>query len=278
MKNFDTALFYEKFIIREKDSSGKEGKIVCEQNNRVAFVLGEGNSKEMVTVRSNRAYIAMITASRILRDYFQEDEDPILERIIPVEWDKIWNSTLSDYEKKYNIDVWVSIYVNGKKMFVYQQPELIEVVEKCTNVVGGDYQNIADILKSMVGKVEQDKDVEHLSELYSSINFKEGLVNCKVMRCVKEDASSCDIKISGGENDNSLIEESLLVCAAFLELFDLQSFVSHAQSLVDRDEIDDKHEDINKMRNALARIEKVNGFITETEKEYKIEYSPAKPD
>ena len=131
MEEFSTSLLREKFIIKDKHAKPdtQSGKVIEVKSNRIAFTLGKGNNKENVVIRAKRAYLSMIVASRLLRDYFIEDKDPLLKRVLPVEWDAIWQSSLSEYEKEYNANIWVAVYVNGNPLFKYQEPEFVDIIE-----------------------------------------------------------------------------------------------------------------------------------------------------
>lgn len=282
MDRFNTSLFREKFLIKNKgDVSDSSGKVIDVKTNRISFTLGSDDVKEEVVVRTKRAYISMILASRILRDYFYEDEEALLKRIIPVEWDALWASTLSDYEKKYNPDMWAGVYINGNPIFKFQEPELLDVVEKCAFLVADNYDEIPETLENLIEKAGESKTVEYDSELASKVEFSDDVAVCNVVNQHDGEEETLEIKVAykdGQDEDRAkLIEESLLLCAAYLEMFDLASYISETQSRLDAEEIDQNHEDVKKMRNAIARSNKVSDFIKEMEKEHEVEYAPERP-
>lgn len=280
MDGFNTSLYREKFLIKDKECADASGKDIEVNTNRILFVLGSGKNKEEVVVRTKRAYLSMILASRILRDYFYEDKDPLLKRIIPVEWDALWSSTLSDYEKQYNADIWSAVYINGEPYFNFDEPELLNVIEKCAYVVANNYDDIPETLEAMIEKAGKVKTVEYETARASDVKFEGDATICNVTNHHNE--KEYELKIFDGEgkeeDNDKLIEESLLLCAAYLEMFDLKAFIAEVQAKLDASEIDDKHDDARKMRNALARTIKVSDYIKEMEKEHNVEYSPERPD
>jgi len=278
VEEFSTSLLREKFIVKDKVVSSS-GKIIEVKSNRVFFTLGTGSKKENLVIRSKQAYISIIMASRILRDYFFEDEDPILKRVIPIDWQALWATTLSDYEKEYNPELWCAVYVNGNSVFQYQEPEFVDVIERCANVVPSDYGSISETLEDMIERAGEHKKVEYVSDFASTMYLKNGKVSCSVINNLSaNNKSAFNLDISGGDNIGSLVEESLLVSAAFLEIFDLRFFISKVQAQIDNSEIDENHENVKRMRSAIVRTNKVHEFISEMEAEYNIEYFPERPN
>ena len=125
MEEFNASLVREKIVLIDEDGpevyegeagKGGDGKgPTVIRSNRIFLKLGARAATEKVVVRAQNMHTTLRIASKLLFSYYKQGL--FIDRLTDVEWDRLWDSVLSTYEKEFNPDIWAAIYINGKPVF-----------------------------------------------------------------------------------------------------------------------------------------------------------------
>jgi len=263
MESFKASLYREKFII--KDAVEAEASEVLElKNNRISFTLNNGKENETVVVRGKIAHSVLIVASGLIKDFYEDG--PFLKRDIPVMWRIFTDNAHSEYDAKYNDDIWLSIYINGKSTFKDKEPPLAEIVEKCAAVTSGSYDATANTLANMIKKARNvEKVVVFSFEPYVDISIEGDNIICGIENRSQSQTLKFNLQIEDGEFGKCL-GHAVLLCSAYLEMFDIDVFINNSGIT------NMSKERVLRLKEATIRRSKILEFIKEAESEYKISY------
>jgi|GEM_PF-3788040 len=263
MDNFHTSLLQEKFTITDK--SKKDSQPIVIASNRMEFTIGSNAVSEKVVIRTKHGYLAMLLSFKILREFF--DNGLFFDRAHDFDWGRMWNSTLSLYDTKYNSDIWGVVYINGKSVFQTQAPPFIDIIENCAGLIKENYDAIPETLETMLHKAGRDKKVEYVFKVAATVQEMSDKLSCGTI-CYTEDGGNAFVfDFSGGNNKKDRLSQAVMVCAAQLEASWLEAFIT-------RDDFKTKRQ----MNEATSRKYSVQKFIKGIEEKYKIEYFPYKPN
>src|SRR5688500_7645667 len=117
MKDFNTSLLREKFIIRDVSPDQTAAEPVIALSNRIALPLSDhlGHGAETLVIRSQNMHGCLRMAARVVQEF--QDLGPIVSRPKPLDWKYLWMSINKGYEEKFNPDRWIAVYHKGHVIY-----------------------------------------------------------------------------------------------------------------------------------------------------------------
>lgn len=278
MDFFNTALLREKIVINNQSgpqSGGKASSVII-KSNRVAFLLGEEPFVENVVIRAQNMHTTLRLAAILIKEH--NNKGQLLARKVPLNWEAVWKSAVSEYDKRFDPDIWGTVYINGNPVFRTVASPFADVVEKCALLSLDNYYATMDITEEALEKVGRACEVDHQATVAATIKNKGSEVDCGIMYRAGGNNTVFSYHVSGGLNKNSRLEQAIGFTAAYLEMCALSYFIETTQNKVKSGEVAKVSPEVAQLRAAIAHKNFINRAVNDFEKAYKVVYKPQKPN
>ncbi len=276
----DTSLLREKFVIKEKVAKGSDlvAQEMCARSNRIMLDMHSVElAKETFVIRTDSMHLCARMAGQILANY--ENKGPFGPRLDYLKWDVIWDSALSDYEKKYNAGRWVAIYHKGK--LVFEQGEhhaFLDVIEQFEHKNARTYNNSLSTAEKAFHDAGRDVTIDYSSNIALALVMDEKGGRCStILRAPKKTTAFHFYIKPKYENEKIVVSQGLSSAANFLEGVNLSFFIGMTSAKVETDEIDQYSDEGVQLRNAHRRLEDIYTKIKSLEDRYAVRYRPERP-
>jgi len=276
MEDFNTSLVREKIIFTEggtSDESEKEPVVI--RSNRIFLKLGNGPDAEKVVIRAQNMHTTLRIASRLLQTYYNQGGIQAHEKAF--NWDDLWESALSGYEKDYNKECWCAVYINGRSVFKTITSPFVDVIEKCALLTLDNYDTTMNVTENALKKIGRDMSINHSSNVAAVFTDHGDHMRCGVIhRSNKKDAAFNFTATNGQQHTR--ITQSMGATAAYLEAFNLRFVIDNLRHKIRSGEVRTVSHENSQIRAAIARQGAINRAILSFEEIYNVKYRPAKPD
>ncbi len=278
--NIDTSLLREKFFIKEKNAD-KDSKTLefYARSNRMSIALQAGNlPKEILIVRSNTMHNTVRMVAQIVTEY--DRTGPIAPRTKLIDWQDLWEKTLSSYDHHYNPQRWVSIYLNGKSLYACgEHHPFLDVIEQCDGLHKGNYSESIPVAEQAFSKAGKSINLTYDSNvaLVAISNKKEGRCSLAVRSPDRKATFNLNVRISTPEQRLNPAQ-SLTAAADFLEGIQLSFMIGLNIEKIDMGLIEKFSHEYKQTLKAKERIEQLDAQLDSLENRYKLRYRPERPD
>lgn len=278
--NIDTSLLREKFIIREKtvNLNDKTMQIQC-PSTRMPISLQTGTlEKETYIIRSYNMHSGTRMVAKIIHDY--EKNGPIMSRSITLDWAKLWEESLSSYERLHNSEKWVVVYHKGKPIFAAgQHHSFLDVIEVCDNLNKGNYDKSIKMAEKAFLKAGKNTEItcESTVALVSILSKKDG--RCSMVLRGPNRTTTFNYSLKPLEKEDTLnIPQGLSTAADFLEGVQLAYMIGLNSEKLNQGLIEKYSDEGRQIIKARERLGELNALINSMERRYKVRYRPERPD
>ncbi len=280
--NIDTSLLREKFVIQEKNNSdeGHRTLQICCLSTRMPISLQAGGlPAEPYVVRAHNMHSCTRMVARMIQDY--EKNGPLMSRTPPLDWEEIWHTAvLSSYERKYNANIWVSVYYKGKPVFSEgEYHPFLDVIEKCDALNHGDYEKSIQMAEDaflQAGK-EIDMICENNVALVAHLGKDSG--RCSMVLRGANHATTFNYALKPKTDKEKLnITQCLSVAADFLEGVQLSHMIGFTSEKLGLGHIEKYSDEDRQMQEARKRVWQLNAQINTMENRSIVRYRPERPN
>lgn len=278
MEEFSASLVREKIIFiddgQDIEADGEAGPTVI-RSNRIFLKLGERAATEKVVVRAQNMHTTLRLAGKVMYSFYKNGL--FLNRSQPPEWEAIWDTVLSHYEKEFNPNIWGAVYINGKSMFKTTTSPFVDVVEKCALLSVDNYDGTMEVTESALKQIGRAMRINHSSNVATVFTDSDGAMRCGIIHRANGKDTTFNFTAAGGETHNR-VPQSMAIAAAFLEGINLSFVTKSLQDKMRGGEIAKVSPEASKLRGATARLVAINKGISAFEETYEVKYRPEKPD
>lgn len=276
MEDFSTSLVREKIIFTETaNSDGTEKEPVVVRSNRVFLKLGNGADSEKVVIRAQNMHTTLRIAARMLQAFYTRG--PLLSHEKGLNWDDLWESSLSGYEKDYNKEAWCAIYINGRSIFKTITSPFVDVIEKCALLTLDNYDTTMNVTENALKKIGREMTINHSSNVAAVFTDHGDHMRCGVIHRSNKKDAAFNFTATNGQQQTR-ITQSFGATAAYLEAFNLRFVIDNLRQKIRAGEAKTVSHENNQIRAAIARQGAINRAILSFEEIYNVKYRPAKPD
>lgn len=278
--HIDTTLLRERFIINETAVTDEAKALDIEAPSTRMFIglQAGGLPAEEFVIRTQNMHSCARMVSGITANY--EKYGPLMPRKDQIDWDDLWDKSLSTYERLHNQRRWVCVYHKGK--ILYQNGShhaFLDVIEKCAVLSPNNYNNAVSHAEDAFSQAGKDVSITYASNvaLVAILNGEEHRCSTILRAADKSTTFNFNIKPAAkGKKVN--IAQGLSSAADFLEATQLAYLIGVNQGrLKQRLTLRDSDEDI-RAHHAQKRLAELEAVITSMEGRYKIRYRPERPN
>lgn len=282
MKDFSTSLIREKVSFvdggrHDNPALGQTADGVVLRSNRITLPLENENGKENIVIRAQTTSLALMLAHKVLYSFYRTGLFKVRDQ--PYDWQGVWDSVLSDYERAYNPNAWCCIYRDGDPVFRTLDIPYMDVIEKCALLDLDNYDaafsRAEEAMRKLGMKVSIDTELS-VSAVFND-NRSEGKMRCGIIQRGKAQKMTFNYVVVGGEK-HLRIEQSILAAAHLLEAINLKLCIQDLQSRKRGGEILQASAENRKLRAAAARSSMLFKAVSNFEENFDVHYRPEKPD
>lgn len=272
MTEFNTSLAREKIVIVEEILGPDSDGAIVVRSNRLALTLGDKSKAETIVVRGHTMHGTMRMGARIID--LRRRTGMLLRREEPVDWKSLWQQTISDYEKKYNPNNWISIYTKGSPVFTTNPMRYVDIIEKCDTINHDNYEGSIEVASNALKNLGRPVTINLSSTLAVIINTVDTAVRCGIIQRTGKKDSTFNFTADGGATVLSTAVHSMEACAAFLEAINLGFMLSDIR----KKKFEEGSEEDKKVRNTSQRMNILSSEIDKFEEVFSVKYRPERPD
>lgn len=271
MKEFQTALLREKFIIEDLI----EEKPVIAMSNRMEIVpLTMPAPSKNIVVRAHNMHSCLRLCGLILR---RIDEDHLA--FSQLQWDRLWDDVVNDYEYSFNPDRWVSVYNNGQVIFGHgKRHPLLDVIEKCHAKQKSSYELAIQMAEDAFHQTGKNVSIAYDGNVALVIHASENKARCSIILRSVDRTTTFTFTAAGTDDRPFLYSSGLFVAAAFLEGIQLSFMVGMNDEKIRVGLIERHSKQEKQTRAAHKRLRSLNNRILSFEDKAEVFYRPEKPD
>jgi hypothetical protein len=276
----DTSLLREKFVIKEKtaDKSNMAAQEMCARSNRIVLNLQTKElSKETFIIRADSMHLCARMAGHILANY--ENKGPFSPRLKYLKWDIIWDSALSDYERRYNIRRWVAIYHKGKLVFSQgDHHAFLDIIEQFQNRDDTGYSESLGLAEKAFQKAGREVTIEYSSNVALAIMMDSKGGRCSTILRAPNKTTAFHYYIKPkNNNEKVVVSQGLTSAANFLEGMNLSYFIGITNAQLEMEKIEKYSDEAIQLRHARSRLGEIYIKTSSLENRYAVRYRPERP-
>ncbi len=276
MEDFNTSLVREKIIFTSGgvgEETEKEPVVI--RSNRIFLRLGQTGDTEKIVIRAQNMHTTLRIAAKILHTYY--NGGPLLSRGEPLDWEGLWDSARSGYEKEFNPQLWCALYINGKSVFKTMTSPFVDVIEKCALLTLDNYDTTMGVTESALKQIGHAMRINHNSNVAAVFTDNGDSMRCGIIhRTDKKDVAFNFTAVNGQQQTR--IVQSFGATAAYLEAFNLRFLIHMLRNKIRMGEAKTVSPENSQIRAAITRQGAINRAILSFEEVYDVKYRPAKPD
>lgn len=279
MKEFETSLLREKFLIHNPGSDTGSVKPVIALSNRIEVNLesGDGKTDETIIVRAQNMHLCTRMAAKILKTYYQTG--PLINRPIAHDWHKSWMSVTNDYERTYNPDRWVALYHGGKVLFSEgDRHPLLDLIEKCDAENNDVYDNSIALAEAAFRKTGKNYKIEYDGNVALVVDLEEKGGRCGIILRGADKTRTFNFSVTAKKNKRIDYAQCMVVAAGFLEGIQLAFMVGMNEEKINLGHLAHKSDEARQTREARKRLGKLSAEITGLEDSCEVHYRPERPE
>jgi hypothetical protein len=286
MKDFNTTLLREKFIIRDAFSDNKPRRQqdtppVIALSNRIVLPLtySDGKFTETLVVRSQNMHNCVRMAARIIQEF--QDTGPLVNRQVPFDWKYAWQSITKGYEQKFNPNRWIAVYHKGRAIFEDGETPrhtFLDIIEQCDARNPDDYDKAVNVAEDAFRQAGKIVNITHDSNVALVLNYTPAEARAGVIVRGPNRTMTFNFSAKPKEGRAVKISQCLSIAAAFLEGIQMAFQVGMIRQKQSYDMLEAGSPEIQRGRDASEKLGRLNGAIQQFENLLEVTYRPERPE
>lgn len=279
--DINTSLLRERFIIQEHSSDGRrQGLRTIALSNRMILKLQAGTlPEEVFAIRTKTMHGCTRLCAQLTENY--ERHGPIMPRIDIIDWEDLWDKTLSECDRRFYKDNWCAIYHKGKPLYSKgKHHKFFDVIEHCDFVAQGSYEDSVPIAKRAFGEAGKNVEISHDGNVAMvAIGSRKG-GRCSMLTRGADHASTFNMAITPREGKDGRINVMQLFSSAgdFLEATQLCYLVGLIKEKIETGRIDKFSHEARQIKYAEEELRALDIKIDSMENRHRVRYRPERPD
>ncbi|MGH1403603.1 MAG: hypothetical protein ACRBDL_05120 [Alphaproteobacteria bacterium] len=280
--NIDASLLREKFVIQENREilNDSDRLDFHAPSTRMPISLQAGElPPEKFIIRTHNMHSCVRIVGAIINNY--ERHGPIMPRVRSIDWEELWDKSLSSYERIYNKEYnRVSIYHTGKTIFSDgNYHSFLDIIEKCDALNKGEYAQSVKLAEKAFRDAGKEVTIHYDSNvaLISVVQQVEG--RCSMVLRGAGQTTTFNYSLKPEKQNERINTVQVLSSAAdFLEGVQLAYLIGLNNEKLNQGIIEKYSDEDRQTQHARDRLEKLRAKIDSMENRYHVRYRPERPD
>jgi len=280
MKDFNSSLLREKFVIQDPKADMDTNKTVFAVSNRMAVDLKSnlGENQERFVIRAQNMHLCIRMATRILQSYMQSGK--IMDRKEEYDWPTIWKSIVNEFERKYNPSRWVAVYYKGRVVFEDGEDRhpFLDVIEKCAATKDSVYEEAIPMAEDAFRKTGKVVNINYDGNVALVVHLERNHGRCSVI--LRGPNKTTTFNFTATPNPKELLNftQCLAMAANFLEGIQLAFRVGMNEEKLKLGIISPRSDEGEEHKDAKRRLSFLSSQISTMESSFKVRYRPERPE
>ena len=267
------SLLREKFTINPIDEN--DTKKTALSNRFVLNLMTNNQVIETYILRAQNMHCCIRMAAKMLQDFSKLGPLGVRE---PSYWRATWDNAVSGYEKRFNPNLWITIYKNGRIIFNEgEHHPFLDVIEKCDVHEKGDYERSIKLAETAFNQAGQDVSIDHVSNIAMNLEDDGCLVRCGLLVRSPRATKTFSANIQADDHQSMSVSHVMTAAAAFLEGVELCFMIGTNNVKISRGLILSPSEKEKQTIGARKRIVELDQILDGLEKRFTLRYRPERP-
>ncbi|MGH1398500.1 MAG: hypothetical protein ACRBCT_04725 [Alphaproteobacteria bacterium] len=278
MKEFETQLLREKFLIIDPAQDDEGYEPVKALSNRIEIILPNvRGDDETLIIRAQNMHTCVRYAAQIVQSYDQSG--PLIGRINDNFWKDKWEKVESGYERAFNPRRWLAVYHAGVPVFeVNDHHPFLDVIEHHCFASRDDYEKAIPAAAAIFKAAGKNVRIEHDSNYAFTLNIEENAARIgSILRNPSHTSTFSFGMIANKEQKTLNIGHAMQTAAAFLEGVELAFLSGMNDEKIRLGFISSASQALKQTNQAKARLGVLASEITYIEDIYTVNYRVDKP-
>lgn len=290
--SFNASMLREKFVIRDLTKPDSEEMVVTSNRLDIPLLNDAGEIIDNVIIRSKFMHHALRMAGFVLKEF--EARGPFTNRTESIEFDESWGKLLSKYDKTFEKESWVALFIKGR--CIYNSTKLhpfLDVIEQCDVKNPDDYDFSVAMAEEAFQKAGRDVKIDYSGTLGMVSTFKPGTGRCGLIFRNPNDTTTFNFMAENQDKEEAAQIQPLhliLTAADFLEQIQLSFVIGFIEAKIEKRKLlegedqeaseeksKEEAEESKKAKRAHERISQLDDSIDVFEKTFNVRYRPEKP-
>lgn len=280
MKDFNSSLLREKFILHDLHADLDEEKPVIAVSNRMVVDLKNrmGELEERFVVRAQNMHLCVRMATRLLQSYLQTGK--ILGRKTEFDWHNAWSPILNEYERKYNTQRWVAVYYKGRVIFQDggERHLFLDVIEKCAAAREGIYEEAIPMAEDAFKKTGKAVNIKYDGNVALVVHLERDHGRCSVILRGPNKTTTFNFTATPLKGQTLNFGQALAMAANFLDGIQLAFLVGMNEEKIKLRIIEARTPEAEQTKDAKRRLAFLSSQISSMESAFQVRYRPERPE
>ncbi len=279
MKDFETQLLREKFLIIDPVQDGEGYEPVKALSNRIELTLPNARGDdEVLIVRAQNMHISIRFAAQIMQSY--DKAGPLVGRINENFWQDKWDKIENLYERNFNPRRWLAVYHTGAPVFeVNDHHPFLDMIEHHCFLSGGNYENAVPAAEKGFKDAGKDVRIELDSHYALTVNVNGNTARLGAILRNPTHTTTFSFRVIANKTQKDLnIGHAMQTAAAYLEGVELAFLSGMNDEKIRVGLIAAGSEALKKTEQAKSRLTTLQSEIRYMEDIYSVSYRVDKPN
>lgn len=280
MKELNTSLLREKFVIHDPQSTGSADKApITALSNRIVLDLvnDRGENPETFVIRAQNMHSCLRMAARLIHAYNQTGK--LLSRHTAFDWDECWEGVVNDYERVFNEQRWVAVYNGGR--IVYDKGArhpFVDVIEKCdASNPKGDYDSSVPLAENAFRQTGKNVKIDYDGNVALAVHLERTQGRCGIILRGPNKTTTFNFSASAKKDGVLNYTQCLMAAAAFLEGIQMAFMIGMNEAKIQLGHIPRMSKQEKQTIEAKHRLTRLNTEISNLESAFDVNYRPERP-
>ena len=269
------SLLREKFTIHPKGEDESQITKTALSNRFALNLITNGTVVETYILRAQNMHSCARMAAKMLQDFGKLGPLGVREASY---WADTWDNAVSAYEKRFNPNLWIAIYKNGRPVFSEgERHPFLDVIEQCDAHQKGEYDNSIKLAETAFNQAGQDVSIKHVSNIAMNLEADGSLVRCSLLVRSPRATKTFSANIQADDPKSMNVAHVITAAAAFLEGVELCFMIGTNGVKISRGLILSPSEEEKQTIGARKRIIELDQILDGLEKRFTLRYRPERP-
>ncbi len=280
MKEFNSSLLREKFILNDLDADlDEEGAVIAVSNRMVVDLKNRmGDLEERFVVRAQNMHLCVRMATRLLQAYLQTGK--ILGRKNEFDWAVAWEPIINEYERKYNKARWIAVYYKGRILFEDGKGRhpFLDIIEKCAAAREGIYEEAIPMAEDAFRQSGKTVNIKYDGNVALVVHLERMQGRCSVILRGPTKTTTFNFTATPHGKEPLNFAQCLAMSANFLEGIQLAFMVGMNEEKLRMRIIELRSDEDEQNKMAKRRLSFLSSQISSMEAGFQTRYRPERPE